>query len=73
MEELKPCPFCGGKAKVFSCDGAGAFYTNAGEAQIWGRKMNHKLIRCKNCGIKTKAYLTDKGVFNAWNRRVDNG
>jgi Lar family restriction alleviation protein len=70
--ELKPCPFCGGEPQVFACDGAGCFYTSVGTAQIMGRKTDHKLIRCKKCGIRTKAYLTDKGVFNAWNRRADN-
>jgi hypothetical protein len=71
--ELKLCPFCNGKAKVKVCDGAGCFYTDIGTEMYLGRKMTHCLIRCEKCGVKTKAYLTRRGVFNAWNRRADNG
>lgn len=71
--ELKPCPFCNGKAKVKVCDGAGCFYTDIGTEMYLGRKMSHCLIRCERCGIKTKAYLTRRGVFNAWNRRSNDG
>ena len=70
MSELKRCPFCGGEAKLFVCDGSGSFWSTVGTASIGGRVMSHKLIRCVKCGIRTKAYLTDKGVFNAWNRRA---
>ncbi len=58
---------------MFVCDGAGSFYSNIGTVQMMGRKLDHKLIRCQKCGIRTKAYLTERGVFNAWNRRADNG
>ena len=69
--ELKPCPFCDGKANVKVCDGAGCFYTDIGAEMYLGRKMTHCLIRCEKCGVKTKAYLTRRGVFNAWNRRAN--
>jgi hypothetical protein len=71
--ELRECPFCGGTAKVKVCDGAGCFYTDIGTEMYLGRKMTHCLIRCEKCGVKTKAYLTRRGVFNAWNRRAENG
>ena len=71
--ELKPCPFCGGEAKVKVCDGAGNFYMDIGTEVFMGRKLTHCLIRCEKCGVKTKAYLTRRGVYNAWNRRAENG
>ena len=71
--ELKPCPFCGGEAEVKVCDGAGHYYTNVGTEMFYGRQMTCCLIRCNKCGVKTKAYLTRRGVFNAWNRRAENG
>ena len=73
LKELKHCPFCGSEAEVKVCDGSGAFYSNIGTVLYQGRRMTHCLICCKKCGVKTKAYLTRRGVFNAWNRRADNG
>ena len=70
--ELKPCPFCGGKAKVKVCDGSGAYYTDIGTEMFCGRKMTHCLVQCERCRIRTQSYLTRRGVFNAWNRRADN-
>jgi hypothetical protein len=69
--KLKPCPFCGGEAKVKVCDGSGTFYADIGTEVLFGRKMSHCLIKCERCDIKTKAYLTRRGVFNAWQRRTE--
>ena len=71
MTELKPCPFCGGKAKVYVCDCSGRYFTDIGTDTYHGIQMTCCLIRCERCGVKTKAYLTRRGVFNAWNRRSD--
>jgi hypothetical protein len=69
--ELKRCPFCGGKAKVKVCDGSGTYYTDIGTEIYYGIKMTHCLIICEKCRVRTQAYLTRRGVFNAWNRRSD--
>lgn len=59
MDELKPCPFCGGKAGTVrrwqSGDGTGK--------DIW--------IRCENCGMETIRYDTDEDAIAAWNRRAE--
>ena len=73
MDNLKPCPFCDGKAKVFVCDGSGSFYADIGTELFRGRQMSHCLIKCQRCGVRTKAYLTRRGVFNAWNKRKGEG
>jgi hypothetical protein len=73
MDELKPCPFCGGKAKHFYCTPNGQHFWNAKNAVICGVTTSHSIIVCDKCGIRTKAYMTEKGCFHAWNRRVDNG
>ena len=70
MEELKNCPFCNGKAKVMVCDGSGSFYADIGTERFMGCEMSHFLILCEKCGIKTKAYLTRRDVYNAWQRRT---
>lgn len=71
MNDLKPCPFCGGEPKIFVCDGSGSFWNSIETPVLAG--LDHFLIRCTKCGIRTKAYLTNRGVYNAWNRRVNDG
>lgn len=71
MSELKPCPFCGGDPVVKVCDGSGSYFTDIGTSVFYGRIMSHCLIICKKCRIRTQAYLTRRGVYNAWNRRAN--
>ena len=75
MNELKNCPFCGGKAQLMACDGGGKYTTPDLRKGIIvrGLPMTHRLIRCLKCGARTKVYATVKGAFNSWNRRYDNG
>ena len=56
MEELKPCPFCGGTPKIKVCDSSGTYRADVGTEVLFGRKMSHCLIKCERCGIQTKAY-----------------
>ena len=70
-EKLKPCPFCGAEAIPKSCDSTGAIWSEVGTAVLFGKKLDHYLIQCQKCGIRTKSYKTRKGVFNAWNRRAE--
>ena len=71
--KLKPCPFCGADASIKSCDGSGGYYSDLGTSVLYGRKLTHYLVRCRKCGVRTKAYATAKGVIIAWSRRVNNG
>jgi Lar family restriction alleviation protein len=59
MEELKPCPFCGGKA-VFDTVSQGA-----GNPRGFVRCENRC---CEMCWISSKYE-----AIEAWNRRVHNG
>lgn len=69
--ELKPCPFCGKMPTLCVCDGTGHYWTKDLEAETeWGRKMTHCKFICMHCGIETKPFMTRRGVFNSWNRRV---
>lgn len=68
MQELKPCPFCGGKAAVMygQCD-----------------EETTVAVVCQDChtGIfRAKSYTWESWEFenaadavDAWNRRADNG
>jgi Lar family restriction alleviation protein len=54
-EELKPCPFCDGEAKVIEARSAG---------------VNYYLVECTKCFGRTVSYLKQEEAIAAWNRRV---
>jgi len=57
--ELKPCPFCGGKPQFDEC------YDNASKRYS---------ITCFNCGIEMRRWESteDKSkIIAAWNRRAN--
>lgn len=61
MVELKPCPFCGGEAKLVDFrDGANI---------IW------RVVECQTCGAKgpgiPKGIAIDDAIRMQWNRRAD--
>ena len=57
--ELKPCPFCGGKA----CLQRG-IYVN----KEW---HNDFIVFCDKCEVGTVPYNTMAEAIKAWNRRID--
>lgn len=58
--ELKSCPFCGGKAEV---------KTN----YEYGKARGY-FIFCTKCDLQQpKAYSTKKTAIKIWNRRIKNG
>lgn len=57
--ELKPCPFCKGRAEIIKC---GLFGNDRGYYP-----------KCKKCGCELKVYVTKQGAEKAWNRRATDG
>lgn len=61
MKELKPCPFCGGEAKVYS--------VNLFKHEIY--------VKCETCKSRTLTYKggdfgdTAYLAIQAWNRRAN--
>ena len=53
MEELKPCPFCGGKAKVNTTPNRGEFYVMCKNGDI----------------EQLRLHITKSKAIKAWNRR----
>lgn len=63
MDELRPCPFCGGEGEIDS------YYSSA-----YDRLMG--LVRCKACGVKVfgegiSAYMVDTSAsdFPDWKKK----
>lgn len=62
MTELKPCPFCGGKAQL--------------EHDYQGNGNSY--VVCKSCGLKGVSFIrsfetaSDLNAIEYWNRRAEN-
>ena len=59
MSELKPCPFCGGKA-----------FVSARLPYFGGQKT--VAVVCENCNASSKNKVKEKDAIESWNRRADN-
>lgn len=55
MTELKPCPFCGGSARVLELNG---FYQHT------------HFVSCDTCNAAGDTRETEEAAIEAWNRRV---
>ena len=61
--ELKPCPFCGGEAKLHAC---GEFENDALRILYAGSVGVH----CTQCRVATIPYKSIREATKAWNRRA---
>lgn len=62
--ELKPCPFCGGKAKLFVNDGVRVLCVKC--------RATSKILVDEYNGFEIRTNAV-RDVVEAWNRRADNG
>ena len=63
--KLKPCPFCGGEAKIHNC----AELENETARVIYSGKIG---IHCAVCRVATIPYENMTQAVEAWNRRTKN-
>ena len=61
MEELKPCPFCGGKATLIKTR---AYTTGAVLYHVW-----HHELKCTMREMRTENHETADLAIESWNRR----
>lgn len=68
MAELKPCPFCGGKAEIW--------HGSARDEHICFDTIS---VLCFDCGARTREiwiddenkYRAERDAIEAWNRRAE--
>ena len=59
MNELKPCPFCGEEAQIFTNDEAGYLGNN------------RYAVKCGNCFCGTGYYKDPVRATETWNKRAN--
>ena len=60
MDELKPCPFCGGDAELLSLNN-----TEQGLSPLYW------YVVCTNGCARTFRHISDHDAIEAWNRRAE--
>lgn len=63
-EELRPCPFCGGKAEVHKVYGCNKYYIICSNSKVLFEN------RCALTGVGMRVYDNRCDAIAAWNRRV---
>ena len=63
MNELKPCPFCGGEAIL----------KRYATKELFRKQLQHPYVQCCICNIRTELVRTDAEAIIKWNRRLEDG
>lgn len=80
-KQLKPCPFCGGEARIAVCDSEGNLHDESYEIDPWSGlsyAITHSFIENENCPIShfndvtlgAMIYNSREELIKAWNTRI---
>ena len=67
MADMKPCPFCGGKARLLTRQIA----TN--DNPIFREWKYEYIVKCNKCRASVGHYSQSETAKKAWNRRAKDG
>jgi ssDNA-binding Zn-finger/Zn-ribbon topoisomerase 1 len=71
MTKLKPCPFCGGEAKLYEGDYGGGYYVICvGETECYCRMGAYEATDGPGCGTDGD-YESREEAIEAWNMRYN--
>jgi len=62
MDNLKPCPFCGGEAITCKIEQ---------DSFLLGRNIFFYAAQCDSCNVKTPLCKTEEQAIEIWNRRIE--
>ena len=65
-QQLKPCPYCGGKAKLKTKRKNYSLNIGANKAHA----VSERFIRCETCHARTQARGKIVNLVNAWNMGI---
>lgn len=75
MNELKPCPFCGGEAKYESSLNVTPLQDESGAYVDYDRIDYWERVHCTECGAEIISFSEDEEeeiTIKKWNRRTKN-
>jgi hypothetical protein len=75
MAELKPCPFCGGEAKLSNNEVGRGVYDPETLAIIdtYSAEADTFWVECEECFAMSIGCNTEKEAIAAWERRAEDG
>lgn len=73
MAELKPCPFCGGTAQVYTYVEEQAIYDKHTLGFLDTEERTVYGAGCPECGCIVAEKYSEEQAVEAWNRRANNG
>ena len=70
MEELKPCPFCGGEAEYYTYEQEHDLYDSNTLGFLETYETTEHYVGCKECLAVVGTFVTKKQAIKSWNNRA---
>ena len=71
MGELKPCPFCGGKADTYDCEGEHDIFDTITLGYVDTEHYTKYGVYCTECNCMIAEQLTEQDAIDLWNTRTE--